>query len=317
MNFNKSKKNIFKKILIFLIILFILDNLIALGIEKLAEKNITDARIEKILNGEIDKNLLILGSSRAARNINAKIIEEYSGITSYNLGRPGSNVDYHNYLLKLILNYCPPPKSILLVFDNSTLIPAPSLTFRYDLIYQFSNRTVIKNFLIERDQLNKYLSMLSRSYVMKHSFLETFKPHKFILGSNPLYKLASDGSMNLKPNHRKIKYSDDQAQYDQKKESPYLMAKFLEIINLCKENNIKLILVLTPEFEPPMVGLKGRIKSISGDDVPILDYRGVKTLMVAKLFNDGVHLNKLGAIQLSKNIAADLSLLLHEGFENK
>lgn len=300
----------FKKIILFIILFFVFDRSIGFLITIYSKKNITDRRIEKIIKGKISSDLIILGSSRAARNINASTIEKYSGISSYNLGRPGSNIDYHDFLLKFLIEFSETPKYLMLIIDPGFIKVVPSLTFRYDLIYQFSNYEYIKNLLIERGQLNSFLTKISLSYTMKHAFLETFKPHKMILGRNPLYETASDGSMNLPSNNNSnINYSVKMSTYDSKNESGNLKNKFLDILNICRNKKIKLILAMTPGYYKPMMGLNEKLKELVGKDAVILDYRDIEEFKNPAYFNDGLHLNVSGAKKLSKKIGLDLKVL--------
>ena len=296
-----------KKILLFIVIFIFIDRGIGFLISTISENNLTDKRIKNIITGKINSDLVVIGSSRAARNINAATIEEYSGMSSYNLGRPGSNIDYHNFLLKSLIEFCEIPKYILLVVDPAVIKPAPSLSFRYDLIYQLSNTAYIKNVLVERGQLDGFLTEISSTYSMKHAFLESFKPHRFILGRNPLFQFDSSGSMNLpyKPNVN-IEFSSNQGIYSQENESFELKEDFLEFIQLCKTNHITLLFVLTPNYGLPMLGLEERLLALSRSSIQILDYRDIEVLKNSFFYNDGVHLNANGAKKLSELIASDM-----------
>ena len=71
-------------------------------------------------------------------------------------------------------------------------------------------------------------------------------------------------------------------------------------------NGIELYLVITPEFSKQLIGFKERMQAVSGINVPVFDYRNNKSILIEEYYNDSLHLNNLGAKELSKSIALDL-----------
>ena len=78
-----------------------------------------DKRLEYIINGNMNKDLIVLGSSRGARNIIASQIEDSLNISSYNLSYPGSDIEFHKFLLQSLIKYNEKPKIVLLVVDDN------------------------------------------------------------------------------------------------------------------------------------------------------------------------------------------------------
>lgn len=73
-----------------------------------------------ILEGDVDADIVIYGSSRAWLHLNPKIIEDSTGVSTYNLGIDGHNF-YMQYLRHdLLLKYNRPPATIILSLDNFT-----------------------------------------------------------------------------------------------------------------------------------------------------------------------------------------------------
>ena len=80
-----------KKLLLFAAIFLIFDKLFLIVANKSAEAEI-DKRLEYLVNGQINKDIVVIGSSRGARDIIAGQIEEKTGLSAYNMCYPGSNV---------------------------------------------------------------------------------------------------------------------------------------------------------------------------------------------------------------------------------
>ena len=85
-------------------------------------------------------------------------IEESLGLSSYNLSYPGSDVEFHEFVLRSLLQFNRKPRVVLLVVDDpDELLPSTSLTFRYDRLYPLVSN-YINNEMISRGQK----SILSR-----------------------------------------------------------------------------------------------------------------------------------------------------------
>lgn len=266
-----------------------------------------DQRIGKVLAGEIDHELIVLGSSRAARNLVAEEIEAGAGLTSYNLGAPGSNIDFHLQMLELLLSTAHIPRYLLLTVDSTEVKDDPFINFRFDLLYPYSSDARICEILVARGQLNKQLSDLFFSYREKLGFIEVFRP--YALFSKPFDVIKADGSIPL-PGHsvvyEKMRYGDGLSQYSMADESPRLKGEFAEFVHLCKKNNIQLVLIFSPNFSKPMAGLAERLQTLAGEEVLSLDYSSRPEFFRKELFFDGAHLNSDGALLLSRMVGADL-----------
>ena len=77
---------------LFVMIFFIYDKLFIV-VRTLSPVLEVDKRLELLINGGINKDIIILGSSRGARDIIAAQIENETGLSAFNLCYPGSNVE--------------------------------------------------------------------------------------------------------------------------------------------------------------------------------------------------------------------------------
>ena len=108
-NSNKMKKFIIQ-ILVFSITFILFEKVfyVFLYVSPKLEK---DKRLEYVLNGNMNKDLIVLGSSRGARNVIASQIEDSLTISTYNLSYPGSDIEFHEFLLRSLIKYNKKPKN--------------------------------------------------------------------------------------------------------------------------------------------------------------------------------------------------------------
>jgi len=316
MNSRSELNRFFLKCFLFLLLLFAVDRVVGAVISYWAQEKATDRRIGEILSGKMDYDLLVFGSSRAARNIAASEISKVINLTSYNLGLPGSNIDFHTQLLELIIQSGQTPKFIVLTVDNTELIEDPSIYFRYDVLYPYSGNELVRKILSERGQLNNLFSRYSYIYRQKHAFLELFRPHKiFSPGLDAENIIKEDGAMTRDgwpENHDRLKYFYEKVNYSLQKESLYLTQKFIRFLRVCKQQNVRLFIVFPPSFAKPVDGLFERINGIVDDKGTCLDYRKNPTFLNKNFFRDGVHLNTDGANILSNLIGKDIKKCLNK-----
>lgn len=84
-------KKFILNLFIFGAIFFLFDKIFLLLIGYVPRLEV-DKRLEDLMNGNINKELVVLGSSRGARNVIAGQIEEKTGISSFNLSYPGGDI---------------------------------------------------------------------------------------------------------------------------------------------------------------------------------------------------------------------------------
>lgn len=81
-----------------------------------------DAKVwQDIIEGQINNELLIYGSSRAWRHFDPEFIEEQTGLTAYNFGVDGLSFDIQYLRHELNLKYNKAPKVIIYSVDYNTL----------------------------------------------------------------------------------------------------------------------------------------------------------------------------------------------------
>ena len=141
-----------------LLVLFLAFDRLFLFFVYISPSKETDKRLELVLNGKINKDVIILGSSKGARDIIASQLEKEIGKTTYNLAYPGADVQFHEFLLRALLKFNNKPKMVILTVDNPIeVLPDSLITFRLDRLYPLVKYDYVNQELIERDEKNAIL----------------------------------------------------------------------------------------------------------------------------------------------------------------
>ena len=279
-------KNFLLRIGLFALLFLIIDQFFYFVVIKLPEKQI-DKRIEKLINGKINANVIVLGSSRAAHNVLAEDLEKQTQLKSFNLGFRGSNISFHLFLLQKYLKHNKVPKKIIYVADVPFMFDEKALVFRNDVLLPFVKYSEYRNILIENNQLSKmaYFSNLAKfnfHTVTKKAnvSIENFNTN---LGSNPLpienYKGKGDSFVE----NKKATISKN------------LIIQFKEIQAICNKNNIDFYLVIPPNNEPLNVNFVKTIENNLLSSSQLYVYKNNYTTKNHSYFYDISHLNKNGA----------------------
>lgn len=292
---SKEMKKFIIQILFFIIAFFLFEKAfyIFLYFSPKLEK---DKRLEYVLNGNMNKDLIILGSSRGARNIIASQIEDSLNISCYNLSYPGSNIEFHEFILRALIKYNRGPKILLLVVDDPhELLHHKPLQFRLDRLYPLVKYKYINNEMIIRKEKNFLSKFLILARINKQNFdLRQKQYSKFdtlkSCGSMPI-SFQKNGFEYYNNDNKENKYN-----YDIGNEVAEKKVALEKIQNLCLSNGIKLVIVYPPNLSGHNLSFNSRIEELTKlanfyikNDTTNYAYKN------KKYFHDEVHLNTNGA----------------------
>lgn len=269
----------------------------------LSPKLESDKRLEKVINSELNSDLVIFGSSVGARNIVASQIEDSLDISTYNLSYPGSNIDFHLFLLESLLKFNKQPKNIILTVDDPVaLLPSDALRFRLDRLYPLAKYNYINDELIKRGEktsLSKFL-ILSRFNKANLNILQK----RF----NAIDTIQSCGSMPISFQKADSEFIyKDETGYPLEEEKTMKVNSFLKFQDICLRNDIKLHIVFSPNYKTHNPLFEKRIRELSNQEVLIYVYKETETRYLDKqYFYDEGHLKKDGAIIFTNEIIAHL-----------
>ena len=301
-NFDVMKKFIIQ-ILLFSVAFFVLEKIfyVFLYVSPDLEK---DKRLENVINGNMNKNLIVLGSSRGARNIIANQIEDSLSISSYNLSYPGSNIEFHEFLLRALIKHNKNPEIILLAVDDpEELLPSKSIKFRLDRLYPLAKYDYINNEMIRRGEK----TVLSKFLILARINRKNFDLRERNLSA--LDTLRCNGSMpiSFQRKDRDFIYNDSRNNYDLDKELSVKVDAFKDLQELCVSNNIKLFIVFPPNFEDHNISFANRLNELSHPTTSFILYDTTDlTYQNRNYFYDEGHLKVNGARKFTNEIIGRL-----------
>lgn len=298
------KKSQLYKILIFVILLITIDRTLGFLVSKFALKYKHDKRLELVIQNKLDKDILIIGSSRALNGVSPKTIEQITGLTCYNLGVSGTNIVFHETILDLILNSKNIPKTLIYTVDDpASLYKFDDLViYKQEELYPYVYNDFVNHIVSNRLDKEDWVTSVSLSYRNNVNFMSAIKylarGHEAIA---PEINNIDDYGANLMEGFQMgmedMKYLEKYP-YSLSIEDKLYSSTLQNIISKCKKNNIQLILAIPPVYYTPSSIFNKRIKQLANNQCLVLDYS--KEFKENKMFYNYGHLNKNGAIKFSE-----------------
>ena len=289
--------------IIFFVVFFLLDKGLILLRDKLPEREL-DRRLEYVITGSMDADIVVIGSSRGARDVIASQISDSLNAKAYNLCYPGSDVQFHEYLIEqLISNGNKKPKLLVIAIDDpSELKNDPTLVFRFDRLYPLVKYDCVRKTLIEKEGKNKFLSQM---FVIQQLSVANFdfRKKKF----NPQDSLFKDGSMPISWQSKKFNrtFCFESLVYNKKQEKPDKVQSLRNILAMCRKNNIIVLLACAPNFSKPSLGFSQRISELAGRNNYVMEYDTTNLVYRnAEYYFDAAHLKLNGATVYTSEISA-------------
>lgn len=288
--------------LVFFLFFFVLDKLFYYKIQALPNREF-DKRLEWILEGKMNKEILIFGSSRAQHNLYSDIIQDSLKKTTFNLGYRGCNIDFQLFLLKSVLKHNKKPEIIILtVDDDREFVTEKTLQFRYDKLYPLVKYQEITNELIFRKEISPFAVGLFSARIGWEQFL-TPKPltkyEKWTKAGTVLLDFtAVDFDKKIKQNKK----------YKRELELSERLASFAAFQEICKSENIKLYVLVPPNFAVQNKEFVNRVNSLLIDKKTELFSENQQSFQDSSYFSDRSHLNKKGAIEYTNQIIKKLKV---------
>lgn len=294
------------KSLKFLAILFLVDLALGLMAKKVffAQETGKQARITYTID-EADSQIMIFGSSHANRHYVPEIFEKQLGKTCYNAGVQGQGILFQDALQKIVLKRTQ-PELVVLNIDDIWLYERND---NYDRLsdfhpYYWGHREILKPLLSLKSKLIDFrLTLKSYQFnsTIVHAIKYFFSPQKDFEGYLPL-KGEIKGV-------QKKKVEDEN--YVLPPLDPNFIAAFQSFIKTTRENNIDLVIVISPWFEKNDFSnnksMQALLQITKDKKVPVLDFYNDERFLYKKdLFNDTSHLNDKGARYFSELVSKHL-----------
>lgn len=306
------------KFLLFLIVFLAYDKLFILVANRSAETEV-DRRLEYLIEGNINKELVVLGASRGSRDIIASQIEKETGLSAYNLCYPGSSVEFHEFILHTLINFNKAPEILLLVVDDfdEFLDGGNRVIFRRDRLYPLVKYPYVRKEMAKRGYVdNDFSRFIVLQRLNKYNF--DLRQKRFM----PNDTVFACGSMTYSWQRKGVnwEYNLEEREYPMEQEIPEKITVFKNMINTSKEKNIKLVLLFPPNYRPPSQSFEDRIRTLSGENVYYHYYNKENPIYKnSDYYYDTDHLIQQGATIYTDEIVDFLNGIIegsvHPGFQ--
>jgi hypothetical protein len=280
--------------------------------------------IKEYIESEIDKEIIVIGDSRAMAGLAPKLIDPNS---VYNLSIGGGTPISGYYTLKKMLEKQKTPKTIILsyapfhlIVDDTYPRPISEDFFTFNEIselYSEINKSDTMFWDIEKLNYSKSNFInLSQAYLIKIKFptffLAEIKNSKFLRSSDNRRvknKVANNMGAFAYGNR---KYCDDynqETEYIEFKENKIISEYLKKILNLANDNNIQVIYITAPINKASDNIIKQKLREDYSSYFSSLKKEFPKVIFYSELrsfgnqyFGDASHLNNNGRIKFSNQV---------------
>lgn len=266
---------------------------------------------DDIYAGQINSEYVIYGSSRAWVHIDPILIEKETGSKAYNMGMDAHNFYLQNLRHRKLLEYNEKPKAIIYGLDMFTLEKRSDL---YNLD-QF-----LPIMLWDKDIEQTTKSYIGFSWIdYKIPFFRYVGRFNAIKSGVKYYIYPDDRFRSKGYKGREQEWS---SQLDEAKENIGLYRATLDTMSVrlfesfikeCKQNDIPLIFVYTPEYIDGQRFIANRDSVINiynswskKYDIPFLDYSDDSICFDKQYFYNSMHMNKRGSELFTRKLINDL-----------
>lgn len=298
-------------ILPFVLMAYVTDIFISKNLKKISSYKEGEFSVwNDLYEGKIKAEIVIYGSSRAWLHIDPSMMEDSLHITTYNLGINSHNFWMENFRHKLLLKYNSKPRLIIHSLGFSTMEKRADL-FNADqfLPYMLFNKEMEATIIGYKGytKADFYIPLL-RYYGKRDALLRVFQ-YCINPSNNPVKRIKGYEGVEDLSWHNDLDKVKKKMKYNEVKIDTTTISLFEKYIIDCKKQNIRVLLLNTPEFIDGQLftkNLKDVIKiykDISTKyDVPFYDFSNDSMSYQKKYFFNAEHLNKLGAETFTKKL---------------
>ena len=275
--------------------------------------------LNRMVGGQVNADIIINGSSRALSHYDPRRISSLTGHSAYNIGLNSSQIDFELAMLQTYLKHNTRPK---LVIQNLDLFSFE--TTKKGAIYDpgyyvpYLHEDEIYNFLRSVDS-----SVWKWKYIPLYGYAVEDMRFTWVWGLLGCLGIngREDYFMGFNPRASTWNRDFDKFKANLAKPVSYAIESggivaLEKIVALCRTNDIKVILVYSPEYHE-MQGLESnrgeiidKFRTLSSKlGIPFWDYSDSAISMRRECFNNSQHLNYEGAEIFSDDIGKRLALL--------
>mgnify|MGYP003591680228 CR=1 FL=1 len=303
-------KKLILKIAIFILIVLGVDRLTGALLKEqyFSLNNGRYYRLDYIINKSNSK-CLIFGSSHATTHFNPEIMENITGLSFYNGGVQGQGIIFSCALIDLVLERYS-PEIILFNLDKGYLVKSDDYKDRLsELLPFYQNNNALTKYIKFKGK-NEKIKLLSKTYPYNSKIVNIIYYKYFNQPDIKGYRALKD---TICINDERLNYLKQNKIIDtlNKPIDTIYVNVFNDIINQCRNKNIKLIFIISPEFYISNLEKTNYFEKLMNivncSNYELWDYSKDTSFCYHRdLFNDGTHLNEKGATAFSSIIAKRL-----------
>ena len=305
-----KKKKIILIITIFIILFCIINRLF---IPKYSESLIEGHMIGEYYKSPKNHDVIFVGDCEVYANISPMVIYEETGIKSYVRGTPQQLIWQSYYIIKETLKY-ETPQVIVLNINSMRYSEPVSEAYNHltidNMKWSKEKYNMINASMTKEENIWFYIFPILR-YHSRYSELSKEDIKYFFKSKDQTYNgflinknIKPVGSLPTKKELGNYNFSDNNYKYLQ------------DIVDLCKNNNIKLLLIKSPSLYPYWYEeYDTQIKQFANkNNIDYIDFTKLANIIgidyETDTYDGGLHLNLYGATKYSKYIAR----LLKKGY---
>ena len=264
-----------------------------------------------VFDGKVDSQCIILGSSRATQHVDPILLEQRTGVSTYNMGVDAHNVNMHIFRFNEIVKYNPQPRYVIFSVDAFTLEKRPDLYGKEQFL----------PYMLCNDEIEE----MARDYI-GFNWYDFHLPLIRYIGETKAFTDAANVALGRdKPilvkgyNAIDLQWQDDLAKAKKKMDVYHIeyddksVKMFEDFIGKCNENQISLALIYTPEYIEGQAFTHGRGEMIRlfdemarKNNILFIDYSSDSLSFDKRYFHNSIHLNKTGSELFTGKLAKDL-----------
>ena len=266
------------------------------------------------MQGRVNADVIISGSSRATYHYDPRVIESATGRTAFNIGRVGSQTDVQVAVLKAYLEHNRKPALVVHNLDAFTFVTTREIFEPAQYVPYLDDQTLYESLRRFDPNLAKSRYLPLYGYIVEDMNFAWFSGVRALLGRFP----KEDYFLGFSP--RDKEWTDEFERF--KRGNPHGTSFAIEpkgvealeqLIQLCQQNGIQFVLVYSPEYSE-MQTLTNNRSAIFATFKELADRNHVQLWDFSHWMHDGdrdyfynsQHLNAKGAEAFSDDLAARL-----------
>ena len=251
---------------------------------------------------ESEDDIMVLGNSRAAHHYVPQMFEDSLGMTCYNAGSDGMCIYYHYAILASRIHRGSIPKMVIYEASSSDAEVSNGATFSLDaaldrLAPHYGEIPAIDSLYLLNGWKEK-VKLLSKTYRYNSKLVQTIKCNYIPWPEDRGYEALKGGLKVIDGKAADVLESSSEIVIEERK-----LEYVQKLIDLCRANDIKLVMCHSPYYDKTASGGIERIKGIAyGNGIMFLDYGQAVQFQNPEYFKDASHLNDTGAHKYTEEV---------------